>query len=157
MATTTVLSGIANWARLVTPGRSFDDEDQWEVTLVVPRDVAEDWTAKGYQRTTKQDKDSNYIIKLKKPCRTATGKEQKPPKVRHVEGYILKDDIVGNGSKVKVQVALIPYTYKGKDGITPRINAVIVEDLIEYEDGGEGDFFNDLPEVPEVQFDEDYS
>ena len=156
MTDMTVLEGTINWARLNTPGESYDGDPQWELTLVVTKDVADGWTTSGYQKTTKQDKEGNFIIKLKKPKMTAAGKEQKPPKVRHVEGYVLDGDTVGNGSKGRVQVALIPYNYKGKDGITPRLNALIINDLVEFNGtDGTDEFFQDLPSAPDASFDED--
>lgn len=53
------------------------------------------------------------------------------------------DELVGNGSTIKVQVNLKPYFMQGKVGVTAYFDYVLIKEIKEYGGGGGGNPFDD--------------
>lgn len=85
-----------------------------------------------------QDKEGNDTDKFEIAC-----KNKDKPRVVDIKGNLMEDfeALIGNGSKVKAQLYLKPYTMQGKVGVTAYLNSLQIIDLIEY--GNSDSMFED--------------
>lgn len=145
-----MVQGIANWTRLWTPHEDMEGGMIRSMELVVPKEVAQEWVDKKYQKTLKTNKQGEYILKLKKAAVSSEGEPIDPPKVFEADGHTkITSPIVGNGSKVTVLLTGFPYDNKFGKGVSMHINKVRVDDLVRYE---VNDTFDGSP-VPDDSFD----
>lgn len=137
-----IQEGIAYWANVTTPNTKF--EPVYTVDLVVDEDVANDYESRGFKvkTLTVNDEVVGRAINIKRKVNGPNGMVRKSPKLldRNKEAI---DEIVGNGSRVKVQfneweVENKYGNFKGLD-----FQAMQVIDLISYK-SADGEEFESL-------------
>jgi len=102
-----VLEGKAYWASVTTPNTTF--EPVYTVDLVVNDDVANDFEARGFKVKDLSVKDENggqtpvgRALTIKRKVNGPNGMVRNAPKLFDKDKNTM-DDVVGNGSTVKVQ------------------------------------------------------
>ncbi len=102
-----VLEGKAYWASVTTPNTTF--EPVYTVDLVVDNEVANDFEARGFKIKDLSVKDENggqtsvgRALTIKRKVNGPNGMVRNAPKLFDKEKNAM-DDVVGNGSHVKVQ------------------------------------------------------
>jgi hypothetical protein len=102
-----VLEGKAYWASVTTPNTTF--EPVYTVDLVVENDVANSFEARGFKIKDLSVKDENggqtsvgRALTIKRKVNGPNGMVRNAPKLFDKEKNTM-DDVVGNGSHVKVQ------------------------------------------------------
>jgi hypothetical protein len=102
-----VLEGKAYWASVTTPNTTF--EPVYTVDLVVDNDVANSFEARGFKIKDLSVKDENggqtsvgRALTIKRKVNGPNGMVRNAPKLFDKEKNAM-DDVVGNGSHVKVQ------------------------------------------------------
>ena len=135
-----IQEGIAYWASVTTPNTKF--EPVYTVDLVVSEDVANDFEAKGYKvkEISNGDEVIGRAITFKRKVNGPNGMVRQAPKLLDANKNPI-DELVGNGSKVKVQYSEWETSnkygnFKGLD-----FQAMQVIDLVQYKssDGSEFD------------------
>ena len=139
-----VASGILQWVK-VSEGKQatkFKAAGEWQADLIVTKDIAEKFANDNLIKL-RQNKEGEYVLKLKKPCVTSKGVKTEPPIVVHADGYEINPDTVGNGSKGTVELYIYEYNNTFGKGLTVWLNKITVTDLDEYlpEDKEPEDFF----------------
>jgi len=102
-----VLEGKAYWASVTTPNTTF--EPVYTVDLVVDNEVANSFEARGFKIKDLSVKDENggqtsvgRALTIKRKVNGPNGMVRNAPKLFDKEKNAM-DDVVGNGSHVKVQ------------------------------------------------------
>ena len=102
-----VLEGKAYWASVTTPNTTF--EPVYTVDLVVNEDVANDFEARGFKVKDLSIKDENggatsdgRALTIKRKVNGPNGMVRNAPKLFDKNKQPM-DDVIGNGSTVKVQ------------------------------------------------------
>jgi hypothetical protein len=135
-----IQEGIAYWASVTTPNTKF--EPVYTVDLVVSDDVANDFEAKGYKvkEISNGDEVIGRAITFKRKVNGPNGMVRQAPKLLDANKNPI-DELVGNGSKVRVQYSEWETSnkygnFKGLD-----FQAMQVIDLVQYKssDGSEFD------------------
>lgn len=135
-----IQEGIAYWASVTTPNTKF--EPVYTVDLVVSEDVANDFEAKGYKvkEISNGDEVIGRAITFKRKVNGPNGMVRQAPKLLDANKNPI-DELVGNGSKVRVQYSEWETSnkygnFKGLD-----FQAMQVIDLVQYKssDGSEFD------------------
>jgi len=135
-----IQEGIAYWANVTSPNTKY--EPVYTVDLVVDDEVANDFESRGFKvkTLTVSDEVVGRSINIKRKVNGPNGMVRKAPKLLD-RNKLPIDELVGNGSRVKVQfneweVENKYGAFKGLD-----LQAVQVIDLISYKsaDGEEFD------------------
>ena len=133
--------GLAYWASVTVPNRRY--EPVYQVNLVLDQDTAEKYRSEGY---TVRDMEEGPALVIKRKVNGPNGMIRQAPKLFDVDKKPL-DELIGNGSKVKVQFSSYDWEYKGTAGKSLDFQAMQVLDLVEYEgrspDGAELGFTED--------------
>ena len=102
-----VLEGKAYWASVTTPNTTF--EPVYTVDLVVNEDVANGFEARGFKIKDLSIKDEQgsptsvgRALTIKRKVNGPNGMVRNAPKLFDKEKNLM-DDVIGNGSEVKVQ------------------------------------------------------
>ena len=129
--------GLAYWASVTTPNTRY--EPVYQVNLVVDQDTAEKYRAEGY---TIRDMEEGPALVIKRKVNGSNGRIRQAPKLFDTEKQPL-DELIGNGSKVKVQFHGYDWEYAGKTGKSMDFQAMQVLELVSYDgvapDGSELD------------------
>lgn len=135
-----IQEGIAYWASVTTPNTKF--EPVYTVDLVVSEDVASDFEAKGYKvkEISNGDEVIGRAITFKRKVNGPNGMVRQAPKLLDANKNPI-DELVGNGSKVKVQYSEWETSNKYGDFKGLDFQAMQVIDLVQYKssDGSEFD------------------
>jgi hypothetical protein len=144
-----LVEGKAYWASVTTPNTTFDPI--YSVDLVVDEATASDFEAKGHRVKDLTVKDPSGVpvavgkaITIKRKVNGPNGMVRKAPKLYNINKEII-DDMVGNGSTVRVQYKEYPWTWQGKAGKGLDFKAMQVLELVQVAeaDGSEIDPFGD--------------
>ena len=134
-----IQEGIAYWANVTTPNTKY--EPVYTVDLVVSNEAADDFQARGFRVKDLVVNDENVgrAITIKRKVNGPNGIVRKAPTLVD-KNKVPIDDLVGNGSRVKVQyneweVSNKYGEFKGLD-----FQAMQVIDLVSYK-AGDGDEF----------------
>ena len=137
-----IQEGIAYWANVTTPNTRF--EPVYTVDLVVDDSTATNFESRGFKvkDLVINDEKIGRAITIKRKVNGPNGLVRNPPKLVDSNKNPI-DDLVGNGSRVKVQyneweVENKFGTFKGLD-----FQAMQVLDLVSYK-SGDGDEFEAL-------------
>ena len=137
-----IQEGRAYWASVTTPNTRF--EPVYTVDLVVEDSVADDFLSRGFRVKDLMINDEKVgrAITVKRKVNGPNGLVRNPPKLVDVNKNPM-DDLVGNGSRVKVQyneweVENKFGTFKGLD-----FQGMQVLELVSYK-SGDGDEFDAL-------------
>lgn len=161
-------AGIAQYPYLSKPDTKFNPDGEYKLKLEIPGDAAQDIVTfldeqiELAQAKAKKENPGKKIkegsspyevnedtgkvavsFKLKAKVTPKNGDpfEQKPA-IFDAKGKPLQDAKVGGGSKVKVAYELVPYyTAIAGAGVSLRLKAVQVIDLVEYSGGAGADAF----------------
>lgn len=135
-----ILEGDAYWVSATSPNTTF--EPVYTVDLVVEDSVADDFAARGFKvkDLSINDEPVGRAITIKRKVNGPNGIVRKAPKLFD-KNKVPLDELVGNGSRVKVQYneweTTNKYgTFKGLD-----FQAMQVLNLISYK-AGDGDEFD---------------
>jgi len=135
-----IQEGIAYWASVTTPNTKF--EPVYTVDLVVSDDVANDFEARGYKvkEISNGDEVIGRAITFKRKVNGPNGMVRQAPKLLDANKNPI-DELVGNGSKVKVQYSEWETSNKYGDFKGLDFQAMQVIDLVQYKssDGSEFD------------------
>lgn len=137
-----IQEGIAYWANVTSPNTKY--EPVYTVDLVVDDEVANDFESRGFKvkTLTVSDEVVGRSINIKRKVNGPNGMVRKAPKLLD-RNKLPIDELVGNGSRVKVQfneweVENKYGAFKGLD-----LQAVQVIDLISYK-SADGEEFESL-------------
>lgn len=164
----TTPAGIAQYPYLTKPDTKFNPDGEYKISLEIPGAAAQDLVtfldeqfAEAQAKAKKEnpgkkikagdvpysvDEDSGKVtfrFKLKAKVTPKSGDpfEQRPA-LFDAKGKPLQDAKIGGGSKVKVAYELIPYyTAIAGAGVSLRLKAVQVIDLVEYSGGASADAY----------------
>jgi len=134
-----IQEGIAYWASVTTPNTKF--EPVYTVDLVVDDEVANDFESRGFKvkTLTVNDEVVGRSINFKRKVNGPNGMVRKAPLLLDTN-KVPMDELVGNGSRVKVQyneweVSNKFGNFKGLD-----FQAMQVLDLVQYKSGDGAEF-----------------
>ena len=132
-----VVSGKAYWASITSPNTTF--EPVYTVDLVVDDKTADDFQARGYKvkELTINEEPVGRAITIKRKVNGADGRTRQAPKLFDKD-KVPMDEVVGNGSEVKVQYAEWETSNKYGDFKGLDFQAMQVLDLVTYR-SGDGD------------------
>jgi len=137
-----IQEGIAYWANVTSPNTKY--EPVYTVDLVVDDEVANDFESRGFKvkTLTVSDEVVGRSINIKRKVNGPNGMVRKAPKLLD-RNKLPIDELVGNGSRVKVQfneweVENKYGAFKGLD-----LQAVQVIDLISYK-SADGEEFESI-------------
>jgi hypothetical protein len=132
--------GLAYWTSATVPNTKF--EPVYQTNLLVDRDTAEKYRAEG---CSIREMDEGPALVIKRKVNGPNGMVRNAPKLFDKDKQPL-DELVGNGSKVRVQFNPYDWEYAGKQGRSLDFQAMQVIDLIPFEgrspDGAELGFEN---------------
>jgi len=135
-----IQEGIAYWASVTTPNTKY--EPVYTVDLVVSDDVANDFEARGFKtkEITMNDEVVGKAITFKRKVNGPNGMVRQSPKLLDAN-KVPMDELVGNGSKVRVQYNEWETSNKYGDFKGLDFQAMQVIDLVQYKssDGSEFD------------------
>ena len=129
------------WAKLGSNmDMGFDkNTPAWAVELrTTDKAEAKGWKEAGLNVKPGDDDGSVYYsASVKKPKFANNGNEQKaPPVVGKDLMPFAEVDAIGNGSRGNVKLYTAPYSYNGRTGISVRLNAIQITELVKYEGAG---------------------
>jgi len=134
-----IQEGIAYWASVTTPNTKY--EPVYTVDLVVSDDVADDFEARGFKTKTinMNDEVVGRAVTFKRKVNGPNGMVRQAPKLLDASKNPI-DELVGNGSKVRVQYSEWETSnkygnFKGLD-----FQAMQVIDLVQYKSGDGSEF-----------------
>ena len=135
-----ILEGDAYWVSATSPNTTF--EPVYTVDLVVEDSIADDFTARGFKvkDLTISDEPVGRAITIKRKVNGPNGIVRKAPKLFD-KNKVPLDELVGNGSRVKVQYNEWETTNKYGDFKGLDFQAMQVLELISYKTG-DGDEFD---------------
>jgi len=135
-----IQEGIAYWASVTTPNTKY--EPVYTVDLVVSDDVANDFEARGFKtkEITMNEEVIGKAITFKRKVNGPNGMVRQSPKLLDANKVPI-DELVGNGSKVRVQYNEWETSNKYGDFKGLDFQAMQVLDLVQYKssDGSEFD------------------
>lgn len=151
---TIFIEGEVMWAKVQTPVKNLNDEMEFSVDVEVTQDQIDKLYTKGMSKKRKaKEHNGKMFLTIKRPVESRAGKVLPPPRImdKALNDF---DGLLGNGTKAKVKIDLIPYSNKFGEGVVVRLVAIQVLDLVEYKttsnvtDGfdmvGEEDAFDDV-------------
>ena len=129
-----VVSGKAYWASITQPNTTF--EPVYTVDLVVADEVADDFQARGFKikELTINEEPVGRAITIKRKVNGAEGRVRPAPKLFDKD-KVPMDEVVGNGSEVKIQYSEWETSNKFGDFKGLDLQAVQVLDLVTYRTG----------------------
>lgn len=142
------ITGKVKWASVDKPNTKF--EPVWTVDVILDEKLKKKVEAAGLK--VKEDKDGDYILKIK---RKVTGKKGPidPPEVTDADGNPFTK-LIGNGSECKVYFTIYEWASFGTSGNGAWLNRVEVLNHIPYEDDVDFNSDDDTPTKPD-DFDDD--
>jgi|TARA_A100001391_G_scaffold201715_1_gene189412 hypothetical protein len=134
-----IQEGIAYWASVTTPNTKF--EPVYTVDLVVSDEVANDFESRGYKvkEITMNDEVVGKAITFKRKVNGPNGMVRQAPKLLDANKNPI-DELVGNGSKVRVQYNEWETSNKYGDFKGLDFQAMQVIDLVQYKSGDGSEF-----------------
>ena len=134
-----IQEGIAYWASVTTPNTKF--EPVYTVDLVVSDEVANDFESRGYKvkEITMNDEVVGKALTFKRKVNGPNGIVRQPPKLLDGNKNPI-DELVGNGSKVRVQYNEWETSNKYGDFKGLDFQAMQVIDLVQYKSGDGSEF-----------------
>ena len=134
-----IQEGIAYWASVTTPNTKF--EPVYTVDLVVSDEVANDFESRGYKvkEITMNDEVVGKAITFKRKVNGPNGMVRQAPKLLDANKNPI-DELVGNGSKVRVQYNEWETSNKYGDFKGVEFQAMQVIDLVQYKSGDGSEF-----------------
>ena len=148
-----LVEGKAYWASVTTPNTTF--EPVYSVDLVVDEETASEFQSSGHRvkDLTVKDSSGNPVpvgkaITIKRKVNGPNGMIRKAPKLYNANKELI-DDIIGNGSTVRVQYNEYDWNWQGKTGKGLDFKAMQVLDLVQVTsaDGSEIDPCGDGEEL----------
>ncbi len=144
---TIVVSGTANWAQLTERSGPNKLSEKYQVELTL-----DDASKKQLQSMKILDhinikrEDGSY--KYDQP--TMRLKSKNTPKVYDLNKQIF-NDLIGNGSKLRIQATLKTWEFAGKKGLACYCNKILVLELNDADQIDDTAFWSDLPELTPEQ------
>ena len=134
-----IQEGIAYWASVTTPNTKF--EPVYTVDLVVSDEVANDFESRGYKvkEITMNDEVVGKAITFKRKVNGPNGMVRQAPKLLDANKNPI-DELVGNGSKGRVQYNEWETSNKYGDFKGLDFQAMQVIDLVQYKSGDGSEF-----------------
>lgn len=150
-----VFSGIAKWAKVREPTKPEDNfgKEQYEIVLYMNEDSLNLFKESGSRLHVKEDDEGTYVKFTRPHVRFIPWENehevQGPPSVSKMnedgDAYVpFEEGLIGNGSKVNVRVSI----YNTRYGKATELQAVAVDDLVEYEAGAKPEPKAAAPTLP---------
>jgi hypothetical protein len=92
----------------------------------------------GMGLTVRQKEDKGFFI---------TCKSQNPIRAYDSDGDVIEGVAIGNGSKAIAMVTPYPWNWKGKEGISPSLKKLVVDELVAYEGAEDEVDYSDDEEI----------
>ena len=133
------LTGKGSWFHKLFEPDEYLGDKRWKISFYPDPKSMEKFKELKTVNRFKTDKDGTYVVlsrPVDKPWQIKDGEspEFDPPRVTDSEGNLWPDDkIIGNGSEVTVKLEVYNYSYKGRSGTAARLEAVRVDDWVEYQ------------------------
>ncbi len=152
-----VISGTAYWASITLPNTTFDVDGVYTIDICQLEDKNKDIVVQDNLEIKNIGDERGDFITAKMKVRRKNGGVNAPPKVVDSKLNPITNDLIGNGSKVKVSYRPFDWTFGNRSGVSAGLNSVQVTDLIEYipdgmgnseftiEEGYTNDEENDIP------------
>lgn len=140
------------WSKLdpENPDMGFSgDKPQWNTQLRVrSKEQCDELKDLGFNPKVQEDDEGVYYkLSLRKDAVKKNGSANKPVPVFGRDMMPIEDvNQIGNGTVANVKVHSFDYNYKGKSGISFRLDAIQVVELVEYKSGSVTDGFDIIPE-----------
>ena len=137
-----IVEGKGYWVSATSPNTTF--EPVYTVDLVIEDSVADDFETRGFRvkDLVVNDEEIGRAITIKRKVNGPNGMVRKAPKLFDKDKIPL-DELVGNGSKVKVQYNEWETTNKYGDFKGLDFQAMQVLELVSYK-SGDGDEFDSI-------------
>lgn len=139
-------TGTVKWAKVY---KGQEDSEYNCYSLAFYPDDVDEFTETGTQLQPKKDEDGTFF-QLRRPVDKVIKGETVyfgPPEVFGPDTQPF-NNLIGNGSKVTVRVAVYDYVYGKKQGKGTRLEAVMVNDWVEYKKEGETSSEPNKPRFP---------
>lgn len=120
-----------SWAKLVTPFKNQFGGENYEITITVPADRAQE-VAQMVAKEGKPTEDGRVAFGLKRKAVYQDGRRADAPRVVNTAKEALDGMKIGNGSKGNIIVQVYDYEFAGNAGKSHSIEAVQVTELVEY-------------------------
>lgn len=140
------VSGTAMYASIQKPRKAYDpsNPDLYQLDLVVDKATDELLSGLGINRAKSKGLfkfhagyEGQPVYTFKRSTVNKDGSPKFPPQVVDSNtNPIPKTTMIGNGSKVNVELYIFTYKMPGKSGTSATINGVQVVDLVEYKKEG---------------------
>ena len=145
----------ARWFKLTGKGDTkFNENGVWSVDLVLEDNMdAYNEVMKTGANPRQVGQDGEHIVTCKKNRITRKGDTLAPPRVVDSKGNPMTEEQIkriGNGSTISVIVNPYKWDFAGKSGTTLFLEAVKVEELVEYKGAPDVDFDDLSPDVSDV-------
>ena len=144
---TIVVSGTANWAQLTERSGPNKLSEKYQVELTLDdasKKELESMKILDHVNIKRQDGSLKY------EQHTMRLKSKNTPKVYDLNKQIF-NDLIGNGSKLRIQATIKSWEMAGKKGLTCYANKVLVLELLDSEQVDDNAFWSDLPELTPEQ------
>lgn len=133
MATQTLyFSGPCQWAKLATPDTKFNPEGEFKIDVFLDQDNLKKFNDSKLQLKIRYGEDDRPYVTFKRANKQMIKGEivdRGPPEIIDKDNNPLaKGTLIGNGSTVTCKVI----TYDGQKGKGHRLEAVRVDNLVEY-------------------------
>ena len=125
-----LLSGKAMWASITSPGITKFPPPKYSLDLVLDDETADRLKTEGFN--VRDNKEYSPFITIKREVNRKDGSANAVPKLVDADKNPL-DCKVGNGSDVTVQCRPYDWTFGDRSGRNLDLQAVQVNNLIEYE------------------------
>lgn len=126
-------TGTCKWAKLQSPDEMYDT---FNVCLYMDEESEKAFDSSPFTMNYRTDDDGRFIrFRRANAPKEVRGRLVHPggkPLVMDKEGNVF-DGLVGNGSNVTVKILAYPYKYGSKSGFGHRLEAVKINELVEYE------------------------
>jgi len=122
------------WAYLDKPN---DMSGKYQVDLCNLSDAAVD-ALEGMGIAVRQKEDKGFFI---------TCKSQNPIRAYDRDGDTIEGIAIGNGSKAVAMVGCYTWNFKNKEGVSPSLKKLVVEELVAYENESGSDDLDDTDEA----------
>jgi hypothetical protein len=127
-----IIEGIAHWAKVQQPAENYDRTGyEWTIDVEVTEEEASKAEEQGLRII---DKDGVLFVKIKQKVEKKDGGSNKAPIVVDANNMPTQD-LIGNGSQVRVQYRTYEWTFGRKKGTSAALQAVQIVELVAYEGG----------------------
>ena len=140
-----VISGTSYWASVISPNTKFDADGVWTIDVGNLDDLNKKKAQKdGLTIKNKGDEKEDFVT-FKRKVRNNKGNLNRQPNVVDANKRLIRETMIGNGSKVNVLYEPFEWNFGGKTGVSADLRAVQGTELVPYTTE-EDDAFDVIPD-----------